>query len=227
MKRITKYINIPECLFITPDLTIMEKWVLISIDSYSDHNGTAMGAQAIASDTNLPAKDVKAILKSLQEKGAILVSVNENGERTLKPFLYKERYVADKNNIVIGDTQKDAETIDFAYIQEQWNTICNELPKLEKYTPRRKQKTRTAMKGAGIDVPTLIKVFKLVATSAFLSGKKTEWSASFDWIVKSPDIIQKILEGNYHKDYIEQRSREQILNGVDIKPQDSSEDFYR
>lgn len=227
MKRINKYLIIPGCLFSTPDLTIMEKWVLISIDSYSDHNGTTMGVQSIASDTNIPTKEVKTILKSLQEKGAISISVGENGEHILKPFLYKEKYVADKNNIVIGDTPKDAETIDFAYIQEQWNTICNELPKLEKYTPRRKQKTRTAMKGAGIDVPTLIKVFQLVATSAFLSGKKTEWSATFDWIVKSPDIITKILEGNYHKDYIEQRSREQILNGVDINIQSPSDDFYR
>lgn len=227
MRRNVKYVTIPIHIWTHPDLTVTERVVLMDIDSYCDMNGgTTVGVQLLSSSIGLPVKAIKETLKSLELKGAIQIKIDENGQKSIYPLLWKARYVADPGNVTLGDSPKDVETIDYDFIQEQWNSICSDLPKIEKYTPRRKQKTRTAIKGAGIDVPTLIKAFRLVATSAFLSGHKSEWAATFDWVIKSPDIITKILEGNYHKDYRERQDWEHILKGGGLK-RDEPDDYYR
>lgn len=228
MKKICKNIVLPINLWATPDLTIQEKWVLLCIDSYSDNIGTTIGTTLIASDTNIPVKEVKSILKSLQEKGAISINIGESGEKLIKAFLYKERYIADPSNVTIGDKPDDAAPLPYDEIQKKWNEICFMLPKIERFTPRRKQKTRACLKGANATTEDLYKVFRLAATSSFLNGSKTDWKCTYDWIIKSPDNFQKVFEGNYHsRDYNERVAYESIISGSDIKTHNSSDVFYR
>ena len=228
MKRICKFITIPTTLFETPDLSILNKWVLIALDSvYDGGQGVAIGIQGLSSLTNLPNKTVKECLTELHEHGAIEVSM-QDGVKLIKPLLYRDSYPKVGEKVVIGDKPADRETLDYAYIQEQWNAICNMLPKLERFTPQRKTKTRTCLKGSGATVTDLIKVFKLIATSSFLNGSKSsDWRCSFDWVVKSPDNFTKIIEGQYHKDYGERRSFETILNGGDVNQSKQEDDYYK
>lgn len=228
MKRITKYLNIPINIWNTPDLSILEKWVLLSIDSYSDNNGTTMGAQAIASDTNLPTKEVKAILKSLQEKGAISVSVGENGECIIHAYLYKEKYVADKNNVVVGDKPEDASPLPYDEIQQKWNEICFMLPPLQRFTPARKGRVRSVLKQVNLQVEDLYKCFRIIACTPFLSGASDQFKSSFDWLTSKSQNLTKVYEGFYSRSFQEKRDYDNIMRGGDVmQKQDSSDDFYR
>lgn len=228
MKRVCKFLTIPVVFADSGGLSVNAKWVAITLDSYVDNpNGTSMGLRAIQTATNLSAKEVKDAMTELYEHGAMEVTVCD-GQKFWKPLLYRDSYTKVVEKPMLGDKPTDSEPIDYAYIQAQWNTICHMLPKMEKFTPRRKQKTRTCLKGAGALVSDLIKAFKLIATSAFLNGSKSsEWQCGYDWVIKSPDNLTKILEGQYHRDYPERRAFETIMNGGEVGHQQKETDFYK
>lgn len=229
MKRNIRYLSIPLHVWTHPDLSVFERVVLIEIDSYSDSNGCSAGAQALSSSIGLPAKTIKETLKSLQEKGAIEVRIDADGQKRIMAYLYKERYVENPNKaVVIGDKPSDVQTIDYQAIIDAWNEHCGDLQKVERLTPKRKQKTRTTLKGAGCTESDLIKAIKLIKASAFLRGDKGEWGATYDWLIKNPENLTKVLEGNYHKDYGERRLYEAIMRGEEVsKKQSEEEDYYR
>lgn len=77
-------------------------------------------------------------------------------------------------------------------IVNQWNAICEGLPRVSKMTDPRRSLIRSAIKDE-IDFQSL---FHKVAESDFLMGRKTDYKASFDWVLK-PKNRQKIIEGNY------------------------------
>lgn len=227
-KRQAKHIVIPVSLWESTDLTIQEKHLLIDIDSICDSaDGVAAGIQTLATLSGLTQKEVKHTLNELYLKGAIDISVDADGAKRIKPYLYKEQYVKRGEKIVIGDKPTDMETIDYDLIQETWNTVCASLPKIERFTPRRKQKVRSCLKGASATVSDLIKVIKLVATSSFLNGSKTSWQCSFDWVIKSPDNFTKIIEGQYHKDFSEQQYYNAIIRDKAIELDKKEDDYYR
>lgn len=226
-KRQAKHIVIPVSLWESADLTIQEKHLLIDIDSICDSaDGVVAGVQALASLSGLTQKDVKGALNELYLKGAIDISVDADGAKKIKPYLYKERYIKRGEKVVIGDKPTDAETIDYDRIQKTWNTVCPDFPKLDRFTMRRKQKTRTCLKGASATESDMIKVIKLVAASSFLNGKRTDWQCTYDWIIKSPDNFTKIFEGQYHKDYAEKQAYDAIMRGGDVT-QPKEDDYYR
>lgn len=79
-------------------------------------------------------------------------------------------------------------------IVEQYNSICTALPKVRDLTEPRKKAIKSALKKLGQE--GLIELFRKTAASDFLSGRKNDWHATFDWILK-PANLTKIIEGNY------------------------------
>lgn len=230
MKKANKFTIIPNSFWATSDLSLEAKWVAISIDSFCDNpDGVVIGATALATDTNLTAKQVKNALKELQSKGALDVHVGENGEKFLRVYLYKERYFGRGEQITIGDKPSDAAPLPYDEIVRTWNECCTTLPKITRMTVQRKNKTRSCLKNGDFTIDDLLKAIKLVGCSSFLNGtKNNSWVASYDWVIKSPSNLIKILEGNYHKDYSERREYEAILNGCDVNQRDTKQDdFYR
>lgn len=231
MKRICKYINIPVSLFDTPDLTLSEKWVLMAIDSACDSDdGVSIGPQAIASMCNLPQKEVKEVLKNLYDKGAVEITMDDTGAKMLIPHIYKKSYQSTNRPKISEDKPATNEVVDYEEIQEKWNNVCYMLPKIERMTPQRKRKTRTCLKNADASISDLFKVFALISTSSFLRGDSTNstWRASYDWVVKSADNFQKIMEGTYHsRDFVERQDYEAIMReGSAVKKQEE-DDFYK
>lgn len=229
MKRTTKHIVIPINVWETADLTPSEKIVLIDIESYcQDSNGIAIGAQAISSSCGIPTKEVKQVLKSLYEKGAIQMNVSEDGEKRLTPLLYKERYIADPSNkVVVGDKPTDSIQLPWEEIETKWAEVCFMLPKITRWTPQRRTRVKACLKATNATVEDLYKVFRLIATSAFLNGSKGNgWSAVFDWVMKPNNFI-KIFEGNYHKDFQERNQYEHIMHGGQVSQKKDDSDFYR
>lgn len=86
------------------------------------------------------------------------------------------------------------ETRDYPAIVEQFNSVCEALPKVRDITEPRKKAISSALKRLGDE--GLTELFRKTAASDFLSGRKGEWKATFDWILK-PANLTKIIEGNY------------------------------
>lgn len=95
----------------------------------------------------------------------------------------------DKNK---NRVEKDKNILDT--IVSKFNQICISLPKVVKLTDSRKKTINARLNEHSIeDIET---VFRKAEASDFLTGKKTNWSADFDWLMK-PNNFVKVLEGNY------------------------------
>lgn len=84
---------------------------------------------------------------------------------------------------------------DYEQIRKSFITNCPSLPRpnaATKWTDGRKK----AVRDKRITTDEFSEVFKRVERSDFLTGRKTGWHCSFDWILK-PANWQKINEGNY------------------------------
>lgn len=86
-------------------------------------------------------------------------------------------------------------------VVEKFASICKDLPKLRKLTPKRKRAILKAKKDIE-EFGGWEKFFSCIASSRFLNGQnKDGWKAQFDWILK-PDNMVKIMEGNYQNNFL-------------------------
>ncbi len=113
-----------------------------------------------------------------------------SGEETYKG---KERKGKDTNN-----------SCPYEKIRGLYHTTLDELPKVRVLSNKRKKAMR-ARWNSGIKTPTGTEIntlefweqfFEYIKKSDFLMGKKTDFSASLEWIVTESNFI-KIFEGNY------------------------------
>lgn len=88
-------------------------------------------------------------------------------------------------------TQAPYEDIIFEY-----NKICISLPQVQQISDKRKKAMRTMWKYANADMDILRTLFYKTESSDFLAGRKKEWKANFDWIMRENQAIA-ILEGQY------------------------------
>lgn len=227
MKRLVKNISIPIQLWEHGDLTILEKWVLLAIDMYADENGSPIGIQSLSTETGLSSKEVKAILKSLFEKKAIQVSVDENGQKRMLPLLFKERYLKSNDRLELeGIKPEPTINIDYDEVAQKWNEYCPMLPPIQRWTPARKSRLRSCLKQADISVDNLYKVFRIIGCTAFLNGQNDQFKATFDWVIQKSQNISKIYEGFYARSYQEKKDYENIIKGGDVN-QTQEDSFYR
>ncbi|PSG90890.1 DUF1376 domain-containing protein [Aurantibacter aestuarii] len=86
---------------------------------------------------------------------------------------------------------------DFEEIKNVFNSVCKDLPSIQKITEKRKKSILNLAKKHNLE--TIGNVFKITSQSEFLNGNnKDNWSASFDWLL-NPNNFLKVLEGNYSK----------------------------
>lgn len=226
-KRQIKFITIPIHIWEHPDLTIQEKHILIDIDSLClNAEGVCVGTQAISNLCGLPNNEVKHILNELYLKGALELYINEDGTKTIKPLLYKERYIKQGEKVVIGDSPKDIEQYDWEDIQAKWSEYCPTLPPIKRFSPLRKRKLRAALKSAELTVSDLYKCFQIIGCTPFLNGS-VSFSAHFDWVISKAQNLQKVYEGFYAHTAQEKMDYEAIMNDKKISQQTEEESFYR
>lgn len=86
-------------------------------------------------------------------------------------------------------------------ICDLWNSVCVSLPRIAKITEARRQKIRARLDEFGCQpeewLATAETLFKRVQASDFLTGRKTDWKASFDWLFENGKNWVKVTEGNY------------------------------
>lgn len=86
------------------------------------------------------------------------------------------------------------QNIDFEEIVTIFNQVCSMLPSVTKLTTERENAIIKILETYSLrDIGT---VFRNVAQSDYLVGKKVEWKATFDWIFIPKNFI-KILENGY------------------------------
>lgn len=101
------------------------------------------------------------------------------------------------------EESKEKKSIKYPYqgICDLWNSICVSLPKIAKLTEARKQKIRSRLDEFGCQpeewLTTAETLFRRVQASDFLTGRKTDWKASFDWVFDNGKNWVKVTEGNY------------------------------
>ena len=230
MKPTLKFVTVPLSFWNCDTLSLTAKWVAITIDTYTDSpNGVAMGVKAIQNATNLSAKEVKAALIELKDKGALTVSIGEDGEKLIKPHLYKDTYIPNKETSTIGDTPTNSEPLDWEDISAKWKESCPDLPPVTRWTPSRKRRLKSSMKQAAMTVAELYKVFAIVGATPFLCGKNDkEWYAGFDWVTGNATHLTKIYEGSYSHTAQERQAYEYIMSGRKPKVQkDNLDSVYR
>lgn len=101
------------------------------------------------------------------------------------------------------EESKEKKSIKYPYqgICDLWNSVCVSLPKIAKITEARRQKIRARLDEFGCQpeewLTTAETLFKRVQASDFLTGRKTDWKASFDWLFENGKNWVKVTEGNY------------------------------
>ena len=90
--------------------------------------------------------------------------------------------------------KKEEISIDIDEIIDIFNQVCFALPTVTKSTAEREKAVCKILESYTLQ--DIGNVFKLVAESDYLCGKKVEWIADFDWIFKPVNFI-KILENKY------------------------------
>ena len=125
---------------------------------------------------------------------------NSNNEELVDESIELAVLMLEKRNLLFGESEKkkvekpELFEIDFEEIIDIFNLYCDDLPKVTKLTKERENLIKKILETHTTqDIGT---VFNLVKESDLLSGRKTDWKASFDWIMNPKNFI-KILEGNY------------------------------
>ena len=98
-------------------------------------------------------------------------------------------------------SEPPSEKIPIMEIADMWNSICPNLPKVEKITDKRKAKIPIRVKEMGgwdKAKPILENIFLKVRQSKFLNGDNNRaWKCNFDWVFENGSNWVKIYEGNY------------------------------
>lgn len=99
------------------------------------------------------------------------------------------------------ESQKDdpaLEKFSLTEIVEAWNTALDQtqITKIKSIDGTRRKTFLARCKEYKTDINFWKALFHTIEKSDFLSGRKKDWSASFDWIIR-PTNLTKILEGNY------------------------------
>lgn len=90
--------------------------------------------------------------------------------------------------------KKEEFSVDIEEIINIFNSVCFVLPIATKPTKERENAILKILETYSME--DIGNVFKLVAESDYLCGKKVDWKADFDWIFVPKNFI-KILENNY------------------------------
>lgn len=187
----------------------------------------AFNEKTLAGYLNRPVMVVELALKTFQDFGMIEIVDDfiylpnwekyqnvegmekiriQNAERAKK---YRERRKALQCNDHVTDgnieieKEKDIEKepakpvkardgLDYQQIEKWYHEFCPELPTLRTMSESRK---RTLKAWGNMD--EIKEAFEIAGKSDFLNGKKTDFKAGFDWIIKPANRV-KILEGFYN-----------------------------
>lgn len=106
-----------------------------------------------------------------------------------------ENEIEDENEKENEFKKSENKKIDFEQIKTIFNSVCSNLPQVQKLSKARETAIRNRIKENSLESVGI--VFQKTSESKFLNGEnKNGWKADFDWVL-NPNNFLKILEGNY------------------------------
>lgn len=143
---------------------------------------------------NKVAAEIKEI-RSKEFRKYLLACINNSG--TAAPPA--PRSPKSEENPPAPQKKPSADEIPYDQIQDLYNSICADLPKLKTLSTARKKAIRSAF-SHGKTIQDLAIVFQKAQDNEFLSGRKKSgdrsWRANFDWLMNENNMA-KVLDGNY------------------------------
>lgn len=113
--------------------------------------------------------------------------------------------IATDKNVIIKECKNDKkETVNniCQQVADEYNNILPELGKVKVLSDKRKSWIRASIKQMSktehdfSEIGTWTKYFNYVSNSDFLMGQKSDWSATFDFLVNKNNLL-KVVEGTY------------------------------
>jgi len=208
-----KGVWIPKEIWLTKELTLLEKVIYTEISSLDNENHCTAGNEYFAEFCNCSESKITRAISKLQDLGMIEVLSFDGRHRkicirqSLRQTMTKSDADYDKvmsinidNNQInkkkelliskdINNSQKVEE------IKNLYNSHCINLPKIAKLTDKRIKAIGSLLKKYSIEEIT--QVFDIANESDFLMGKNDRgWKADLDFILREDKFIN-ILEGKY------------------------------
>ena len=101
----------------------------------------------------------------------------------------------DSERISVDDAEEDIDKIDYKGIVAAFNSICVSFPSVKALSDARKKAIKARLNTYSLD--DFRTLFEKAEASSFLKGKNnSNWSATFDWLIKDSNMA-KVLDGNY------------------------------
>lgn len=93
------------------------------------------------------------------------------------------------------EEEKERDKIDYKGIVAAFNSICVSFPSVKAISDARKKAIKARLNTYSLD--DFKTLFEKAEASSFLKGKNnSNWSATFDWLIKDSNMA-KVLDGNY------------------------------
>ena len=93
------------------------------------------------------------------------------------------------------EEEKERDKIDYKGIVAAFNSICVSFPSVKALSDARKKAIKARLNSYSLD--DFKTLFEKAEASSFLKGKNnSNWSATFDWLIKDSNMA-KVLDGNY------------------------------
>lgn len=163
---------------------------VISLNSIADSTGLTM--QQVRNSLKVLER-TKRITKTATKKYTLVTIENWAFEQSSKKKATKTATKTVTTNKK-DNISKDILSKGFDKIIEKWNSIG--LAQVKKFVPGSERYKMTSARIEEYGLDTVLEVIDMVGASSFLTGKKTNWKASFDWFI-APRNFLKVYEGNY------------------------------
>lgn len=207
MLRPCKFIIIPTSVWDDTRLSTLEKAAMVELFSFADENHVAQMAMAtLAKRLSVTPAAAKKAIERLSELDMIR-HCKGHGEH----FLLLDTRTTFSTDGTPTEVEEN-DPIDYDEIVKAW-TASNPTAITPRITYNTKKKIRACFKRNKISVEDLTKVFQIVAASDFLSGRKTSWRATFDWIISDrKECVKRILDGEFNQSPFEMAAYLDITN---------------
>jgi DNA-binding transcriptional regulator YhcF (GntR family) len=163
---------------------------VISLNGIADSTGLSMQQVRNALEV---LEATKRITKTATKKYTLVTIENWTFEQSAKKKATKTATKSSTTNKK-DNISKDILSKGFDKIIESWNKIG--LTQVKKIAPGSERYKMTTARIDEYGLDTVLEVIDMVGASAFLTGKKTSWKASYDWFI-APRNFLKVYEGNY------------------------------
>jgi hypothetical protein len=169
---------------------------------------------ALASETNLSIKNIRTSIKRLKSTNE--VSSYSTAQHTVFTMVNYDLYQEEANEVANkgqakgkqGATNKNDKTEKndnkdlYQLVVDEFNSKLSELGEVKVLSDKRKAwikgsiKQMEKTKDDFSDIETWVRYFNYVSGIDFLMGRKTDFTATFDFLVNKNNLL-KVVEGNY------------------------------